>query len=698
MNRKERTSIWLTGILVVLGVGLCAAPAGADEGMWTFDRLPLQQIQDRYGFTPSPQWIEHVRRSCVRVGGASGAFVSADGLVLTNHHVAFDQIQKLSTPGRNLVRDGFCARTRDEELPCTDLELRVLASTEDVTARVLAAVDPKAPEERQSAQRRAVITRLEEKSTKATGLKSEVVELYRGGEYWLYRYERYTEARLVMAPESEIAAYGGDLDNFTYPRHDLDISFFRIYRDGKPLHSPDYLRWSRTGPAENELIFTAGNPRETERLKTVAQIEYERDYDLPSQIERLERRARAYYDYAERGPEQARQTATATKFLENGLKRLRGSREVLNNPAVLEARRAREADLRARVAANPALAASCGGAWDRIAAAQQELIRRHPQIIHRDIARVSRLADIASGIVRYVEEVEKPNERRLDEFRAANLENQRFRLFSKAPIFPEMEEMILAFALQEMSDALGPDDAFVKAALEGRPAAEVAHRLVAGTALAGIDARRNLIAGGRKAVEASADPMIQWARRIDAPYRELRAWRETRIDNVESTEGNRIARALFTLEGGSMYSDATGTLRLSFGKAAGYELGTTLVPWKTTFYGLYDRAESFGYRDPFGLPARFREHRAGLDLATPLNFVTTNDIVGGSSGSPMFNREAECVGVVFDGNIPGFALDYVYTDEQARAVAVHSAAIIETLRKLYGMGALADELEGGAAR
>lgn len=694
--RRFRLEAW-PGLLG-LGLGLITLSAArADEGMWTFDRLPAARIQERYGFTPTPAWIDQVRSSCVRFGGASGAFVTADGLVLTNHHVAMDQLQKLSTPQADYVRDGFCAPNRAGEIPCPDLELRVLVSTEDVTGRVLAAVRAGDSPERQSAARRAVMAGLEAASAQETGLKSEVVELYRGGEYWLYRYRTCTDVRLVMSPETGIAFFGGDEDNFTYPRYNLDITFFRIYDNGQPVHPEHWMPLSRTGPTGNELLFTAGHPGSTSRLETMSQLEYERDLELPIRIERTSHRLAAYYAWGKRGPEESRQIADRTKGLENQLKRWRGYLACLQG-GTMEARRQDEVRLRAEVAARPELKAACGDAWDRIAVAQKALAGRHREVLHRDLSRVSRLVDFATTIVRSAAEADRPNEQRLPEYRDSNLETQRFRLFSRAPIYRAMEEYILADALNEMLRALGPDDPFVKAALNGRPADAVAREIIGGTTLIDPAVRRELWKGGQTAVEASTDPLIAWARRIDGPWRELRQWQEDHVQTVESVEGNRIARALFALRGDAMYPDATGTLRLSYGRTAGYEEGTTLVPWKTTFWGLYERAAAFDGRAPFDLPPRWIEARGRIALDTPFNFVTTNDIVGGSSGSPVFNRNGECTGVVFDGNIPAFAWDYAYSDVAGRTVAVDSAAIFEALRRIYDMGWLADELEAAGRR
>ena len=674
-----------------------ASPVSADEGMWTFDNLPLKTLQERYGFQPTREWLDHVRLSSVRFNdGGSGSFVSPHGLVLTNHHVALGQLQKISTAKKDYAKDGFYARTRAEEVKCPDLELNVLVSMEDVTARVQGAVKPGMSEEEALKARKAEAAKIEKESTDSTGLRSDVVWLYNGGEYWLYRYKKYTDVRMVFAPEQQIAFFGGDPDNFTYPRYDLDMALFRVYENGKPVNSKDYFKWSAKGAADGELVFVSGNPGSTDRLTTMAGIEMQRDDLLPSVLKSLKRRLVALQQYAARGPEQNREASRPIFYIENSIKAFTGEYEGLLDKSLIAKKQKEEDDFRALVRSNPEWQREYGSAWDSIAAAEQKFAENIKPFRYRFL-RGSRLADIAVEIVRYVAEVRKPDGERLEGYHDSQLESLRFRLFSPAPVYPGMEEVLIANTLGESLDELGPDDPFVKAALEGRTPQEVAHELVSGTKLADPAVRKSLVEGGEAAVQASTDPLIVFARRVDPFLREMRKWYEDNVESVETTAGEKIGKARFAAYGKTVYPDATFTLRLTFGAVKGYPMNGTQAPPETTFYGLYDRAYSFGLKAPYNLPARYLERRSRLDLSTPLDFVSACDITGGNSGSPVVNRHAELVGLIFDGNIESLPGTYVYSEARNRAVAVHSSAIIEALRKLYDAAPLADELQGRPA-
>jgi hypothetical protein len=680
-------------LLAIAGVMLLGGRwCRADEGMWTFDNPPLKQLKERYGFTPTQAWLDHVRLASVRFNdGGSGSFVTPHGLVLTNHHVALTQLQKVSSPTRDYVKNGFYARTASEELKCPDLELNVLVSMEDVTRRVQGAVSPGLSEVDALKARKAEIAKIEKESTERTGLRSDVITLYQGGEYWLYRYKKYTDIRLVFAPEQQIAFFGGDPDNFTYPRYDIDFALFRVYEDGKPVESKDYLKWDAKGAADGELVFVSGNPGSTSRLDTLAQIETQRDVTLPLNIKTLERRLQAARAYAALGPEQAREATRQIFLIENSLKAYRGMYQGLRDPSLMAKKQKEEEAFRSLVASKPAWQKAYGSAWDSIAAAETRERAILKPFRFRSLG-WSSLSLMALEIVQYVAEVNKPDGVRLDGFHDSQLDSLRFRLFSPAPVYREFERALLAGFLRFSLDELGPDDPFIKAVLAGHSPDEVAKEAMSETKLVDASFRKALVEGGEPAVQTSTDPLIVLARKVDPWRRQMIKTYEDQVESVETPAGEKIGEARFAVYGKSQYPDATFTLRLSFGAVKGYPMNGTQAPPKTTFFGLYDRAYSFDLKPPYNLPERYFERESKLDLATPLNFVSTGDVVGGNSGSPVINREGELVGLIFDGNIESLVGDYIYDEENNRAVAVHSGAIIEVLRKVYDAGVLADEL------
>jgi hypothetical protein len=674
-----------------------APPARADEGMWTFDNPPLKQWKERYNFEPTKEWLDNVRLASVRLNdGGSGSFVSPEGLLMTNQHVASGQLSKVSTRERDYTKNGFYARTAAEELKCPDLEINVLVSFEDVTKRVQSAAKPGASSAQAGEQRKGEMAAIERESNEKTSLRSDVVTLYSGGEYWLYRFKKYTDIRLVFAPEEQIAFFGGDYDNFTYPRYDLDFAFFRVYENDQPLRTSNYFRWSKSGPADGEFVVAPGNPGSTNRMLTLAQLKYQRDVGNPLQMQVWASRRDALARYAAGGEEQARRAQSTRRSLENSIKRLVGQQEGLHNARSFGRKEEDERKLLAEIARRPELQSQYAPAWSQLEAAYRELPAMAKRIAFTTLA-PSRLGAIASQLVRYSEETPKPNSQRLDEYRENRLESLKLTLLSPAPVYPDLEEAVLSAWLEEARKTLGSNDPFVRAALEGSSPAEVARRVVAGTKLADVAFRKSLIEGGAAAVAKSDDPLVALARRVEPVYRELRAWNEQHILSVETGAGQKIAEARFAVYEKSVYPDATFSLRLSYGRVLGYEEDTTLVPYKTTFYGLYERARSFDEKPPYDLPARWRAGRDKIDLSTPFNFVYTADTIGGNSGSPVINRGAEIVGLNFDSNIQKLPNRYWYVDdpEGGRAVAVHSAAMIEALRKMYDAGKLADELTGG---
>jgi hypothetical protein len=687
--RKFRSLLLLPAALL-----FAAAPQiHAEEGMWTFDNPPLKLLKSQYNFTPTQAWLDHLRLSSVRLNdGGSGSFVSRNGLLLTNHHVARGQLQKNSTAEHDYLATGFYATTPDQEMKSADLEVNVLVAMQDVTARVQGAAKGIADDAKAFKAREAETAAIEKENKDKTGLRSDVVSFYQGGEYWLYQYKAYTDVRLVFAPEQQAAFYGGDPDNFTYPRYDLDMAIFRVYDNGKPLNTENYLKWSAKGAAPGELIFISGHPGSTERQDTVSELLVQRDVIGPTVTAYLQRRIATAQAFAAQGPEQARLVGSTIFGLQNSLKVYIGRAEALSDKAILAKKQAEEDDFRAKVAANPEWQKAYGSAWDTIAAAEEKV---KPEIKSQFLRRAdSRLFSIALQIVQYVAEIKKPDGERLPQFHDAGLESLKFQMLSPAPIYPSTEKLFMISALKLGQEKLGKDDAFVQAILQGGEVEPTVNSLVDGSKLADPAVRKSLVDGGEAAVAASTDPMIVAARRVDPIVRETNRRMRDTISSVLTPAGEKLGKARFLVYGKDAYPDATFTLRLSYGKVDGYPYNGTIAPPFTTFYGLYDRAASFSNKPPFNLTPKQVAGRDKLDLSTPLDFVSTGDIIGGNSGSPVVNREGELVGLIFDGNIESLAGDFVYEGEKNRAVAVHSAGMIEGLRKLYDAGALADELEG----
>jgi hypothetical protein len=671
-----------------------ATLAAADEGMWTYDNPPVAQLKSKYGFAPSKEWLDHVRLASVRfMDGGSGSFVSPDGLMITNHHVGLGCIQNVSSEQNDYVKNGYYAPTRDEEARCPGYEVNVLMSTEDVTAKVLGAVKPEMSDKDAREARKAAITEIENECNAATGLRCNVVTLYQGGEFHLYRYKKYTDVRLVFAPEQQIAFFGGDPDNFTFPRHDVDICLVRAYENGQPVKPASYLPFSATGVTDGELVFVSGNPGSTSRLDTMAQLETQRDHFLPTYLELLKSRLAVLHGYAARGPEPERRATPQIFGYENSVKALQGRLDALLDAKAMARKADEEKQLRAWVAADPALAAATGDPWATIATAEKKAADRVKESILVGFGG-SRLLGIAGTIVRYVVEVRKPNEQRLEEYIDSNLGPLQNRLYSPAPIYDDLEEVTLTNHLSLALEKLGPENPFVKAVLAGRTPAEVAKAAVEGTKLQDPAARKALVEGGPAAVDASTDSMIVLARRIDPLARQLRKFEEDEVDAPITRAGEKIAQARWKVFGKTMPPDATFTLRLSYGTVKAYPAEGTIVAPFTTYYGLLDRSLSHGSKAPWDLPPRWVEKEGALKLATLLNFASTNDIIGGNSGSPVVNTKGEFVGIVFDGNIESLAWDYFYTDEKARCVSVDVRGIAEALRSVFAADALVRELVG----
>ncbi len=667
--------------------------------MWTFDAPPLEYWKKTYGFTPDQAWLDHVRLASVRLPGCSASFVSPRGLVLTNHHCARPCVASASPRDTNYNTVGFVAATPADERKCTTLYVDQLESIQDVTSRVQGAVTGRTPQAR-VAQRDAAIERIETECRQSTGRICQVVSLYQGGMYSLYRYKRYTDVRLVMVPEEEVAFFGGDPDNFTYPRYDLDMALLRVYENDAPLAVKDYFRWSTEGAKEGELVFVTGNPGSTGRLLTVAQMEFLRDVEYPATLAAYERGLGVVRGLATGNPERERQFENLIFGIQNSIKAVTGYRAGLLDTAIMARKRRFERDLRARVAANPAWRAAYGGAWTAIAAAERELTGLATRSFYYGFGAPppfgSQLLLWAGQIVRLPVESAKPDSARLPAYRGEALDRVRNALLADQPVDPALEKAALAAYLAAAQRALPAGDPYLVLVLNGRSPEAAAQALIEGTELGSAAVRRTLVDGGTRAVAASSDPLIRLARAIDPLARRVQQ-RVAQLEDIVSANADKVGQALFAVYGKTLPPDATFTLRISDGVVKGYPMNGTIAPYKTTFYGLYGRSAAFDDAPPFHLPERWRQARAALDLATPLDFVSTNDIIGGNSGSPVINRNAELVGLIFDSNIEALPNRFIFTDEVARAVSVHSRAIPEALRAIYHAPQLADELEGRTA-
>jgi Peptidase S46 len=680
-----------SALLAALAALTFSYKLSADEGMWTFDNPPIKLIEQKYHFTITKEWLDHVRLSSARLNdGGSGSFISPHGLLLTNHHVARGQLAKNSTPQHDYIKDGFYARTEAEEMKSPDLEVNVLMSLEDVTARVNQATAGAKNADQEGAARRKAIAEIEKESTDKTGLRSDVVTLYGGGEYWLYRYKKYTDVRIVFAPEAQAAYFGGDDDNFTYPRYDLDMALFRVYENGKPADTPNYLKWNPKGAADGDLVFVSGNPGSTQRLDTLSQLEFDRDHALPLNLLVLRDRYAVLEKFASTSAEHARQSSDEMFDISNSIKAFEGDQRGLEDKRVMDTKRADEEKFRAAVMANAESKMKYGGAWNEIAEAERKaLTRLKDEFFH---STDSHLAGFGARIVEYVAEIKKPDGQRLPGFHDAQLESLKFELASPAPVYKDLEIANVTGALELDLKQMGPNDPFIKIVLNGKSPHDAALALINGTHLDDPEFRKNLMEGGEAAVDASTDPMVVLQRKLDPMRRELIKWEQDEVDSVIERAGEQLGHARFAVYGKSTYPDATFTPRLSYGTIKGYPMNGTKAPPVTTFYGLYDRAMSFGNTGEFSLVSRFAEGVNKLTLSTPFNFVTTNDIVGGNSGSPVINRAGEIVGLIFDGNIESLVGDYVYEIETNRAVAVHTAGMTEALKKLYNTEAVLKEI------
>ena len=683
--------------VLLLVTFVAASSLVADEGMWLSNNPPLKQFKEKYQFEPTPDWLDHLQKSSVRFNsGGSGSFVSPRGLCITNHHVGLDTLQKISSEKNNYVRDGFYAKSQNDEVKATDLELNVLISIEDVTDRVTGAVQPGMSADDANKARASAIAQIEKESRDKTGLRSDVVTLYQGAQFHLYRYKRYDDVRLVFAPEEQIAFYGGDPDNFEYPRFDLDICIFRAYENGKPAKIDNYLKWNTKGPADGELTFVSGSPGRTDRQLAESELAELRDGELPYLLSMFYRRETFLHAWGARSFENKRRAEQQTRSVENNRKRYDGYLAGLLDPDVWRA----IDDRQQKLGSTPEVTAL----FDKIKKAQEETakilplynyfeqFRGRPEADYRaPRAFYSTLFEYARRLLRHGDEMTKPNGERFPEFRDSYRESLELELFSSHPVYDDYEIVRLTDSLTDMTERFGADDALVKQVLAGKSPVDRATELVTGTKLKDVALRKQLYAGGASAVATAKDPMIELARMVDGPARNARKVFEAQ-DEIKEQAYAEIAKARFALEGTSTYPDATFTLRLSYGTVRSYEERGKKIPALTTTAGLYQRGAEHNNQPPFDIPKRWLDRKAKLNPNTPFNFVSDADIIGGNSGSPVVNKANEFVGIIFDGNIQSLVLDCIFSDKQARAVSVDSAAITEALRNVYDAQPLVSEL------
>lgn len=666
--------------------------AKADEGMWLLNKPPLTHLKDKHGFVPSPEWMEKMQRAAARVG-ASGSFVSKDGLVMTNHHVAMGAVQRLSTPERDLLKNGFYARTRAEELKIPNGEVTVLQSIEDVTAKIAEATKGLAPAQANAARQKA-IAEIEKAEQDKTGQTSRVVTLYGGGQYHLYRYHRYTDVRLVFAPELAAAFFGGDTDNFEYPRFCFDVAFYRVYENDQPAKIEHFLSWSAEGAKEGDLALVFGHPGRTQRLLTADHLRFIRDVEMPASLASMWRGEVKIQSFMGRSAEHARIAGDDLFGVANGRKARTGQLAGLHDPAIFNAKVEAEQQFRSAIEKDPALKAQVGDAFDRWSKTIQEFTPRYKRYAAINRGLGGGLASDALTLLRLADEKPKPSGERLREFRDSALPQLMRGLTAEDPVYKNYETYRLARALEALAEQLGGEDPVVTALLAGQSPQARAESVIAGTKLHDPAVRRALADGGKAAVDAAQDPLIEMVRAFDQPAREVRKVYEDQIEAVEREVYAKLAAARFAAFGDTSYPDATGTLRMSFGPVAGYTQEGQAVPAFTTMAGLYQRAQERAGEKGFALAPSWVEAKDNLDLRTPFNFVCTADIIGGNSGSPVVNTKGEVIGLIFDGNIQSLSWAFQFSQTQGRAVAVDSRAIVEALRKVYDAGTLADELMG----
>ncbi|NHQ84534.1 S46 family peptidase [Iodobacter sp. HSC-16F04] len=663
-----------------------AMSAFADEGMWTFDNPPSALVQQRYGSSLSPALLEHLQQSAVNFG-ASASFVSKDGLMLTNHHVAMNCIDKLSTTERDLQKNGYVAKKSSDELKCPGGMARVLISSDDVSEAVSRAVAAGKDDVERTALRKAVIGDLESKCKQSTALQCEVVSLYQGSLYHLYRFKEWNDVRLAFAPEYQAAFFGGDADNFVYPRFALDFALFRVYENDKPLNPKHYLKMADKPVGEGDAVFVVGHPGNTDRLQTLAQLKALRDINMPIQLASAKMQQQLLHAFSKRSPEAARQALDVLFGTENWQKALLGEYAALKSPQLMARKEADEAIFRKAYQEK----GLTGDPWAEIDAATAKGVAKAREFWAVGYGQYT-LFDKAGKLVELAFERQLPDSVRLSAYRDARITAVERQLRADVPVYKELETIRLAAGINEALDLLGENHPFIQATLGEKSPIVWAEAVVKKSRINEVKERVRLLEGGVKAIEASEDPLIKIALAVYPLRRELLKFKEEQVETPIKQAAEKLGQARFALYGKTLPPDATGTLRLSYGKAAAYTSNGIATPWKTTIGGLLARADGFASKAPFDLAGTIAQKRSQLDPRVPLNFASTADIIGGNSGSPVVNSRGEWVGLIFDGNLESLGGRFVYTDETARALSVDAQAILYALDKVYAAPHLAKEL------
>ncbi len=661
----------------------------ADEGMWTFHNIPSDILRSKYDIQLTDQWLENAKLSSVRFNdGGSGSLVSKNGLVITNHHVAMTQLQKLSSKKNDFVKNGFLSKNKESEIQCPDLEVNILINYENMSERIFKSVENiKSIEEKQKKIKEEIAT-IEKESTEKTGLRSNIIEFYEGAEYWIYRYKKYTDIRLVMAPELSAAAFGGDSDNFNFPRYALDFAFFRIYENKKPIKNKNFFPFAKKSVIENDLVFVTGHPGSTDRQKTLSQILFDRDYAFPIYLRNLNHKLQALKNFSKQGKEEERQAKDMILGIENSLKAIQGELDSFQDKKIFNELVKKESILRNQIL----LENKNNDFFEKIENAQNKLILRSKEYFFRSLGS-SRLVNLAFKIYRLKQESLKPNEKRYEEFRDSNLESLTFKLQSKAPIYKELEKLNLKTSLELSSLNLDSKDEFILTAFDNQSIEELAENLIENTKIDENEFRESLLKLSFEELQNVEDPLLKWIAKLEPMLRTERDFYENQVESVFLEEGKKISEQKFKIYGKLIYPDATFTLRLSYGTVKNYiDSNSMVIPYKTSFHGLFERNNSFKNENDFALPKSFFKNKKEMNLDSPLNFVSTNDIVGGNSGSPVLNRKGEFVGIIFDGNYHSHVWNYFYTAERGRSISVDVLAIKEVLKKVYKTKNLLDEL------